>query len=141
MVHQFLSQDGFKGTKLNAASKGSDLVVGASMGVELLGPVCLEGAVSALQGDLQMLRVNMVSHGGVELCPVALLASVATVPSVPQRVGVCVIVLLENRLGLLVSFGAHFWRQLSVDGEFVISTQDVASAQLVATVAAVVFVV
>ena len=53
----------------------------------------------------------------------------------------CVIVLLENRLGLLVSFGAHFWRQLSVDGEFVISTQDVASAQLVATVAAVVFVV
>ena len=48
------------------------------MGVELLGPVCLEGAVGALQGDLQMLGVNMVSHGGVELCPVALLASVAT---------------------------------------------------------------
>ena len=41
----------------------------------------------------------------------------------------CVIVLLENRLGLLVSFGAHFWRQLSVDVEFVISTRDVASRQ------------
>ena len=138
------------------------------MGVELLGPVCLEGAVGALQGDLQMLRVNMISHGGVELCPVALLASVATetkesilavilvkknrsesqlpacclpVPSVPQRVSMCVIVLLENRLGLLVSFGAHFWKRLSVDDEFVISTRDVASRQLVATVAAVVFVV
>ena len=53
----------------------------------------------------------------------------------------CVIVLLENRLGLLVSFGAHFWRRLSVDVEFAISLRDVASRQLVASVAAVVFVV
>ena len=39
MVHQFLSQDGFKGTKLNAASKGSDLKVSNKIKVYGVFPV------------------------------------------------------------------------------------------------------
>ena len=39
MVHQFLSQDGFKGTKLNAASKGSDLKVSIEIKVYKVFPV------------------------------------------------------------------------------------------------------
>ena len=77
----------------------SYLVVRASMGVELLGPVCLEGAVGALQGDLQMLRVNMVSHGGVELCPVALLASVTT----EIKESILVVILKKNQARISIA--------------------------------------